>query len=95
MLVLFSSNIFIMPLVVANQTDWRMVTLTNIGFYLAFFIAVLIFLGRKGLMFFIRYLLYSIYTLTWIPITIQGILRKNNQEWNPTKHVRNVEIYDV
>ena len=56
---------------------------------------LLVLLGKKNLLFCIRYLLYGIYTLTWIPITVQGIIRKNNKEWNPTKHVRNVEIYDV
>ena len=52
-------------------------------------------LGKKGLVLFIRFLLYGLYTVTWIPITIQGILNKNNKEWSHTKHVRNVEICDL
>ena len=95
MMILFSSNIFIFPIIASIQNDAATLFIANVGFYLLFFVLTLIFLGKKGLIFFIRFLLYSIYTLTWIPITIQGILRKNNKEWNPTKHVRNVEIYDV
>ena len=67
----------------------------NLAFYAIFLLATLVLLGKKSVIFFIRFLLYSVYTITWIPITIQGILRKNNKEWNPTKHVRNVEVYDV
>ena len=95
MIILFSSNIFIFPIIASIQNNATTLFIANVGFYLLFFVLTLIFLGKKGLIFFIRFLLYSIYTLTWIPITIQGILRKNNKEWNPTKHVRNVEIYDV
>ncbi|MBD7909901.1 MULTISPECIES: glycosyltransferase family 2 protein [Clostridium] len=94
MFVLFSSNIFIFPLV-AKGGDELFVLGVNVAFYGGFLLATFFLLGKKALFFFFRFLLYGIYTLTWIPITIQGILRKNNKEWNPTKHVRNVEIYDV
>jgi hypothetical protein len=52
-------------------------------------------LGKKELILFFRFWLYAFYTLTWIPITIQGILNKNNKEWSHTKHVRKIEICDV
>lgn len=95
MLVLFSSNIVLLPLALQGTTDGNIIALANYGFDVLFLLITWIFLGTKSLKYFFRYLLYSIYTLTWIPITIQGILRKNNKEWNPTKHVRNVEICDV
>lgn len=44
---------------------------------------------------FLYYLIYPIYSLTWIPITIQGILNKNNKEWSHTKHTRSVDISDL
>lgn len=94
MIVLFSSNIFILPLVSKGQSVMFMIG-ANLSFYSIILIATWVLLGKKSVIFFIRFLLYSIYTITWIPITIQGILRKNNKEWNPTKHVRNVEVYDV
>lgn len=104
MLVLFSSNIFVLPSVISavkktiELTDIQLGFLvygSNIGFYIIFLTITYILLGKRSLKFFFRYLLYSIYTVTWIPITIQGILRKNNKDWNPTKHVRSVEICDV
>lgn len=94
MIALFSTNIFVLPLISDGKSAIFMLV-ANLSFYVVFFIATLILLGKKAFMFFIRFLLYGIYTLTWIPITIQGIARKNNKEWNPTKHVRNVEICDV
>ena len=95
MIVLFSSNIFLMPILLEGVTDGLIVSAANIGFYSLFLVATFLFCGKKELVFFFRFLLYALYTVTWVPITIQGILRKNNKEWNPTKHVRNVEICDV
>lgn len=104
MLVLFSSNIFLMAPILqfvkrtiqVTEVDWQVISNgINIAYYLVFIILIGLLLGKKALVFFIRYILYGVYTVTWIPITIQGILRKNNKDWNPTKHVRNVEICDV
>lgn len=41
------------------------------------------------------YLIFPIYTLTWIPISVQGILDKNNKEWSHTLHTRSVNITDL
>lgn len=104
MLVLFSSNIFFMPTILqvtknmiqVSDVQWQIIAnAINVSYYLVFIILTGLLLGKKALVFFIRYILYGVYTVTWIPITIQGILRKNNKDWNPTKHVRNVEICDV
>ena len=93
-MILFSTNIFLGPMMMQNVEDWRYGILINLGYYLVCILITLFGLGKKSLVFFIRYLLYSIYTVTWIPITVQGILRKNNKEWNHTEHVRNVEMTD-
>ncbi|TGY43748.1 glycosyltransferase [Clostridium sartagoforme] len=94
-LTFYSSNVFLIPLFAAELENYGQILLMTIGFNLFFLLAVMLFLGKKKFIMFFRFLLYSLYTLTWIPITIQGILKKNNKEWNPTKHVRNVEIFDV
>ena len=94
MLVLFASNIIVLPKLLEGVTDGGIIFTANVIFYALFILATFIFCGKKGLTFFIRFLLYGFYTVTWVPITIQGILRKNNKEWNPTKHVRNVEMCD-
>lgn len=94
-LTFYSSNVFLIPIFAAKLENYGQILLMTIGFNLFFLLAVMLFLGKKKFIMFFRFLLYSLYTLTWIPITIQGILKKNNKEWNPTKHVRNVEIFDV
>jgi cellulose synthase/poly-beta-1,6-N-acetylglucosamine synthase-like glycosyltransferase len=44
---------------------------------------------------FLYYLIYPIYTLTWIPISFIGIIHKNDKEWNHTAHTRSVSITDL
>lgn len=94
-LTFYSSNVFVIPAISEKLDNYGQILLMTIGFNLFFLLAVMLFLGKKKFIMFFRFLLYSLYTLTWIPITIQGMLKKNNKEWNPTKHVRNVEIFDV
>lgn len=95
MIVFYASNTFILPMIAENLDNYGMVLLVDIIFNLIYFLAIGLILGKAKLILFIRFLLYSLYTLTWIPITIEGMLRKNNKEWNPTKHVRNIEICEV
>ena len=40
-------------------------------------------------------LIYPIFALTWIPITIQGILDKDNKEWSHTLHTRQISINEL
>lgn len=41
------------------------------------------------------YTIYPIYAITWFPISVQGIMDKNNKEWNHTLHTRSVKINDL
>ena len=95
MMALYSSNVFVVPYLVTNIHNWIIAWLIGVGYNLIFLIMTGVFLGKKDLILFFRFWLYAFYTLTWIPITIQGILNKNNKEWNHTKHVRKIEICDV
>ena len=95
MFAFYSSNTFILPIIAEHLDNYGVILLVDIAFNLVYFLAVRLILGKEKLILFIRFLLYSLYTLTWIPITIEGMLRKNNKEWNPTKHVRNIEICEV
>lgn len=95
MMVLYSSNVFVVPYIVQTIENPKMSWAIGILYNLSFLLITWIFLGRKNLILFFRFLLYGLYTLTWIPITIQGIINKNNKDWNHTKHVRNIEIVDV
>lgn len=95
MMCLYSSNVFVVPYLTNNMESWPLILSITLGYNLIFLIITGLFLGKKNLILFFRFLLYGIYTLTWIPITIQGIWNKNNKEWSHTKHVRKIEICDV
>ncbi|WP_243122778.1 glycosyltransferase family 2 protein [Haloimpatiens lingqiaonensis] len=41
------------------------------------------------------YIIYPIYTITWLPISIQGIVKKNDKEWSHTLHTRSIKITDL
>ncbi|TYQ16633.1 UNVERIFIED_CONTAM: cellulose synthase/poly-beta-1,6-N-acetylglucosamine synthase-like glycosyltransferase [Acetivibrio alkalicellulosi] len=41
------------------------------------------------------FLVYPFYCLTWIPITIQGFMNKNNKDWSHTDHSREISINDL
>lgn len=43
----------------------------------------------------IGFIIYPFYCLTWIPITIQGFLSKNNKDWNHTMHTREITIGEL
>ena len=95
MMCLYASNVFVVPYVTNNMDSWLSILAITLGYNLIFLIMTGLFLGKKNLILFFRFLLYGIYTVTWIPITIQGIWNKNNKEWSHTKHVRKIEICDV
>lgn len=92
---LYSSNVFVVPYLATNTTNWVVALGISIGYNLAFLILTGILLGKKQFALFYRFWLYGLYTITWVPISIQGILNKNNKEWSHTKHVRKIEICDV
>lgn len=95
LLIIHSTIGVILPFVLAKSVNYFLLIAINLAYHLLFVVAVSLILGKKKGIIFLRFILYSIYTITWIPITLEGILRKNNKEWNPTKHVRNIEICDV
>lgn len=44
---------------------------------------------------FLCYITYWLYSLTWIPIAVQGIIHKNDKEWVHTEHVRTIDINEI
>ncbi len=44
---------------------------------------------------FLCYITYWLYSLTWIPIAIQGIMHKNDKVWVKTDHVRTIDISEI
>jgi cellulose synthase/poly-beta-1,6-N-acetylglucosamine synthase-like glycosyltransferase len=41
------------------------------------------------------YILYPVYNLTWLPISIQGVMNKKDKEWFHTVHTRQITIKDI
>jgi cellulose synthase/poly-beta-1,6-N-acetylglucosamine synthase-like glycosyltransferase len=41
------------------------------------------------------YIVYPIYAITWFPISIQGIIDKDNKEWSHTIHTRSMNIDEL
>lgn len=93
--VLYSMNVVVFSMIFGNSGKGYEIFLGNILYILFFVLILMIQKNRTPLKIFIWYLLYGIYTLTWVPITIQGILSKNNKDWNHTKHTRVISIQDL
>jgi len=57
----------------------------------------LIILSEKkfSLMVLIGFIIYPFYCLTWVPITIQGFMCKNDKNWSHTAHTRDIRINDL
>lgn len=92
---LYSLNIVIFTFIFGSNPKSYEIAIGNL-IYIGMFIVLLLVLNKKhSIKIFVWYLLYGIYTLTWIPITIQGIMDKNNKEWSHTKHTRRISIQEV
>ncbi|MCT8976910.1 glycosyltransferase [Clostridium sp. CX1] len=56
---------------------------------------ILVLEKKLNLKIFWYYIIYPVYAITWFPISIQGIMDKNNKEWSHTLHTRSVKINDL
>ncbi|MGL5648546.1 MAG: glycosyltransferase family 2 protein [Clostridium sp.] len=92
---LYSLNVFLVPIAAKFIPSVHGWIIAGIVYNVIFLLGTLLILGKKDFKLFYRFILYGLYTISWIPITIQGILDKNKKEWSHTKHVRNVEICDL
>lgn len=91
----YSLNIVFTTLLFGDVAKFYEVFIANLIYVLAFIIGTWIFDRKYSLKIFVWYLLYGFYTLTWIPITIQGIMDKDKKDWSHTKHIRQISIQDV
>lgn len=93
--ILYTLSIFMIPKFLEGNEGLLILLIYNIFNQLFFFLFIYLFLGKENLKLFFRFILYGLYNLTWIPISLEGIILKNNKEWSHTKHVRNIEICDI
>jgi cellulose synthase/poly-beta-1,6-N-acetylglucosamine synthase-like glycosyltransferase len=92
---LYSLNVVILSYFYGASPTFVQMLIGNL-IYIGIFIVSMAMIDKKhSLKIFVWYLLYGIYTLTWIPITIQGIIDKDKKEWSHTKHMRQISIQEV
>ncbi|MEG0774507.1 glycosyltransferase family 2 protein [Clostridium sp.] len=91
---LYSLNVFIFNGLINNLDNIYEVS-RYILYLMIFLIPLFIADREKSFKIFIWYLLYGVYTLTWVPITIQGIIHKNRKDWCHTKHTRQLTIDEM
>lgn len=92
---LYSLNVVFFSFVHGDHAEILPVV-TGLILYFMAFVAVLFIVDRKhSLKMFIRFLLFGVYTLTWIPISIQGIIDRNKKEWSHTQHTRQISINEM
>jgi cellulose synthase/poly-beta-1,6-N-acetylglucosamine synthase-like glycosyltransferase len=93
---LYSLNIIVFTFVFGNTGKLFEIAAAYAIYFLAF-VAILFIVDRKrfSLKMFVWYMLFGFYTLTWIPISIHGILDRNKKEWSHTKHSRQISIQEV
>lgn len=56
---------------------------------------VLILEKKLNFKIFLYYIIFPIYTITWVPISVLGIIDRNKKEWSHTAHTRSVNITDL
>lgn len=95
LLSLYSLNVIILNIIFEKGDKLIMILLGHGLYLLICFGLTYLILGRQSSKIFLWYLLYALYTLTWIPITVQGILNKNNKDWSHTKHIRQIGIGEI
>jgi cellulose synthase/poly-beta-1,6-N-acetylglucosamine synthase-like glycosyltransferase len=44
---------------------------------------------------FLYYFVFPVYTITWLPISVQGIIDRNKKEWSHTVHTRSINITEL
>ncbi len=66
------------------------------GIFQMFYGPIIILVEKKfNLKALFGFIIYPFYCLTWVPITIQGFLEKDNKEWSHTIHTRQMNINDM
>lgn len=70
---------------------WNIIVVVQL-IYIPF---VMVLDKKLNLRVFAWYILYPVYTLTWVPIAIQGVIDKDNKEWSHTIHTRQISIDEI
>jgi cellulose synthase/poly-beta-1,6-N-acetylglucosamine synthase-like glycosyltransferase len=104
-MIIMGGLMLLIPVLNAFVFDNEMLIITSImfpNFFKAFglmqflLIPLGLFLdGKFSYKLFLYYPTYVLYCLTWIPISVQGVIMKNNKEWSHTLHTRTLSIHEI
>lgn len=79
--------------------EFKAIKLISLAYFIFQFMItpIIIYLDSKLTLKVLLYyiFIYPIYIITWVPISIQGILNKNKKEWFHTDHSRNISIKEL
>jgi len=92
---LFSLNIVIFTAIFGDTGKFFEIAIAYTIWLLAFIVIMYAANQKYALKMFVWYMLFGFYTLTWIPISIQGIIDRNKKEWSHTKHTRKISIQEI
>ena len=93
-LIIYSSSVIITPFI-SKVFLYMGISVNQTLISLMLLIISVMVSGFSNVKLFVYYIFYAFYNVTWVPISIQGIIKRKNKEWNPTKHIRNIKIYDI
>lgn len=91
----YSLNIMIFGIIYEIKANVPIVLAINIIILLVLILTIILSEGRRSFKTFLCIIFYGLYTLTWLPITIQGIINKNNKDWKHTRHTRQISINEI
>lgn len=80
----------------AGGLSLRMILLTLV--YIIQLFMVPIVLSQDGKLNFkslLAYLFYPLYSITWVPIAILGIIHRKRKVWVHTEHTRAIKIHEI
>lgn len=93
-LIIYSSSVIITPFI-SKAFLYMGISVNQTLISLMLLIISVMISGVSNIKLFVYYIFYAFYNVTWVPISIQGIIKRKNKDWNPTKHIRNIKIYDI
>ena len=80
----------------AGGLSLRMILLTLVYIIQLFMVPIVLSLdGKLNFKSLLAYLFYPLYSITWVPIAILGIIHRKRKVWVHTEHTRAIKIHEI
>lgn len=87
---LFSDHLLVTPF---NMPLWLFAVITLVATYI--YIVFVYIEGKLTAKVAAYYIVFPLYSLTWVPIIIQGFIHRHKREWVHTLHTRSMDISEI